>query len=247
MKKFWKQLIITASAIAFLVIAWLVAYAVVGNEWLVPAFSDCVKKTWVILTTGSFYKAFFATLLRVLTAFVFSFVLALVFALVAYTVPMFGAFFAPMASMLRSLPTLAILLILLVWTDAGRAPVIVAVLSLFPMLYAGFTASFAGVDRELIEMSRVYKVGFARRAFQLYLPSVAPYMARESAAALSFALKLVVSAEVLARTYGSVGGWMQDAKAFSEIDRERHFTNRPAERGRPRRGRSDKRKTEGLL
>ena len=42
-------------------------------------------------------------------------------------------------------------------------------------------------------------------------------MAREGAAALGFAVKLVVSAEVLAGTFVSVGGAMQEARASMDI------------------------------
>ena len=39
----------------------------------------------------------------------------------------------------------------------------------------------------------------------------------ESGAALSFSLKLVVSAEVIARTAKSLGGLMDEARAYQEI------------------------------
>jgi NitT/TauT family transport system permease protein len=85
------------------------------------------------------------------------------------------------------------------------------------MLYAGMSAALSQVDGELLEMSRVYRVPMKRRILQLYLPSVSPYVLREAGAAVSFSLKLVVSAEVLANTYKSLGGMMQDAKLFQEM------------------------------
>jgi ABC-type nitrate/sulfonate/bicarbonate transport system permease component len=44
-----------------------------------------------------------------------------------------------------------------------------------------------------------------------------PYILKEGAAALSFSLKLIVSAEVLSFTAKSLGGMMQDAKIYAEI------------------------------
>lgn len=214
---FLKNCIIWAAAIAFLSLVWVVAYYAVGNDLLVPSFSDCLKRLFVLLGTRVFWTAFFATLLRVLIAFVLSFVLAVVLAVVSYLLPTFKAFFAPIVSVLRSLPTLAVLLVLLVWTGANGAPVVVAFLSLFPMLYAGVAAALSGVDNALVEMSRVYKVPLKKRILQLYLPSIAPQVLQEAGAATSFALKLVVSAEVLAATWKSLGGMLQEAKLYLDM------------------------------
>ena len=51
----------------------------------------------------------------------------------------------------------------------------------------------------------------------LYLPQVLPKAVASSGAALSFALKLTVSAEILAVTFQSLGGLMQEAKLSAEI------------------------------
>ena len=58
-----------------------------------------------------------------------------------------------------------------------------------------------------------------RRIFGLYIPCAAPYLLRESAAALSFSLKLAVSAEVLSNTFQSLGGLLQEARIYLEMPR----------------------------
>ncbi len=207
----------TLAAIAVLIGIWGVAYLAAGNELLLPSFFDCVKAAGQALGQKSFWIGFSSTLLRVLIAFLISASLAVVFAVISYLLPVFGGIFSKITAALRTLPTLAITLILLVWTNATVAPVAVAFLSLFPMLYAGYFAALAEVDAGLIEMSKVYRVPLKSRIFRLYLPSIAPYALRESTAAVSFALKLVVSAEVLANTYKSLGGLMQEAKLYYEM------------------------------
>ena len=93
----------------------------------------------------------------------------------------------------------------------------VAFLSLFPMLYAGILAALSGVDKHLIDISRVCGTPLIRRVTAIYLPLASPYVLREAGAAVSFSLKLVVSAEVLAGTAKSLGGMMQDAKVYLEL------------------------------
>ena len=212
-----KNIVQTLAAIGFLLVVWFITYFSVGNELLVPALPDSLKEMGELLAKGAFWKAFSMTLLRTLWAFAISFVFALIFAVIAYMVPAFANFFAPLVSALRSIPVLAVLLILLSFFGAAEAPVAVAFLSLFPMLYAGILAALSGVDKHLIEVSRVCGTPTHRRVTAIYLPLASPYVLREAGAALSFALKVVVSAEVLANTAKSLGGMMQQARIYAEI------------------------------
>lgn len=216
---FRKNLIWSLLSVAFLFAVWQLACRRADNGYLIPSVPESLSAMGRLLTEGGFWRAFSQTFLRTLNAFFISFLLALFFSIVSYLVPAIGRFLSPVISFLRSLPTMAVLLLLLVWTTPKEAPVIVAFLALFPILYAGMSAAFSAVPSDLIEMSRVYKVPLWRRIVRLYLPFAAPYVLRESASALSFSLKLVVSAEVLANTAQSLGGMLQEARIFLEMPR----------------------------
>ncbi len=205
------------AAVLFLACAWWIAYAATGNELIVPSLADCVKKAVNLLGDGWFWSCFFATLLRVFFAFALSFLSGAFFAVVSYLLPSFRTLFAPIVTIFRSVPVLAVALILLVWWGAGATPIAVAFLSLFPMLYTSVLAALSQTDEELIEMSRAYNVPLKRRIFSLYLPSAAPYVVKEGGAALSFTLKLVVSAEILVSAFGSLGGMLQESKAYLDM------------------------------
>lgn len=206
-----------SAAIAFLLCAWGIAYLAADNELVVPALSDCLVQTWKLLGDGWFWQCFFSTFCRVLSAFFLSFVPAVIFAVVAYLLPPFARFMTPITAALRSLPVLAVTLILLIAFGAGGAPVAVAFLSLFPTLYTGILAALSGIDKALINVGKVYGASVKNRVFRVYLPLSSPYILREAAGALSFALKLVVSAEVVANTAKSLGGMMQEAQAWAEL------------------------------
>ncbi len=212
---FWKNLWQSLAAIVFLIAVWVIAYFAVGNHLLIPSFSESVKEVGGLFISRAFWIGFGMSLLRAGIAFLISFVFAAVFSVIAYLYPSVKGFLAPIVSALRSLPVLAVLLILLSFLGAGEAPVAVAFLSLFPMLYTGILAALSGVDRHLIEVSRVQGTPLFRRVSAIYLPLSSPYILKEVSGALSFSVKLVVSAEVLANTAKSLGGMMQDAKIYN--------------------------------
>lgn len=187
---------------------------VAGNPLIVPSPWTSLWTAVLLFGKSAFWYALGTTFLRVVIAFLLAFVFGAVFALVAYLYPTFGGFLEKIVAFLRSLPVLAVLLVLLVWFGADKAPVAVSFLSLFPILFSGFLSGLKELDPSLAEMSRVYGVPLKKRVLQWYLPALAPYALRESGTATSFALKLTVSAEILANTYKSLGGMMQEARTF---------------------------------
>ena len=218
-KSVLKNSIACITAIVVMIAFWLILHAVVGNKLVFPSLSDCLKQAFALLGSSGFWKSLAHTFLRVLAAFGISFALATGFGVASVLFPPFRRFLAPFTAALRALPTLAVLLLVLLWAKSAVAPVVVGVLTLFPMLYTAFCAAVARTDKDLVEMSQVYQVPWKKRLTKLYLPTVAPYIAKESAAALSLGLKLVTSAEVLAATAVGLGGMMQESKIYLDIPR----------------------------
>ncbi len=204
-------------AVVFLWLFWLIAYFIVRNDYLLPSVGDTLVETWRLLGTGEFWRAFGGTLLRTLAAFGLSLVLGTGLGVIARLFSGVRAFFAPIISVLRSLPTVAIILILLLWTSPAVAPVIVSMLVLLPAVYAAVLAALDEVHGEYGELIRAFRVNKRRAVFQLYLPLAAPPVLGQAGGIFSLGLKITVSGEVLASTYRSLGGLMQEAKMYVQM------------------------------
>lgn len=206
-------------AILALWIAWLIAYAAVGNDLVVPSVSATFGEIWRLLGEAAFWCAFGGTVLRSLEAFLISFVLGVGLALIACILKHVRAFLAPIVSVLRTVPTMAVVLILLLWTSPKAAPVIIAVLVLFPVIYAAVLSSLDEVRKEYGEMAAAFSVPKARQAAKMYLPLAAPPVLAQLGGVFSLGLKITVSGEVLSATAKSLGSMMQQAQGFLEMPR----------------------------
>jgi len=213
---FIKKGLWTLLSLLFLLIVWSVVCLIVGNEYLVPDLIQTLKVAMNLLGETSFWRAVLSTITRSLIAFASSFIIGGGFAVLAYVFPRFEKFFSPIISFFRSLPTMAVLLIIMLWSNSSIAPIIVAGLVLTPMCYASVYSSLVRVDKELIEMSVVYRVPMIKRIKRLYLPSALPSVCGYGARNLSFALKLVVSAEIMSNTFQSIGGEMQFSALYDK-------------------------------
>ena len=197
MKKLWKNsIVLSLLGLAFLVFVWGVAFLAVKDAYVLPSPWETVKQAVKLLGKGYFYAAFFATLGRAVLGFAIACVLGVGLAVLAYVLPTLEKLLRGVVAMLRSLPTMAVLLLVLLGVSYAFAPVIIGVLTLFPLMYTATYSSLCGVDRKLLEMSEIYRVPLKKRVMNLYLPTAFPKIVAEGVAALSFSLKLTVSAEV---------------------------------------------------
>ena len=223
MKKVFKNTIfLSVCGLLTVAAAWVIACLIVQNEYALPSPWATATAAVGLLGQGGFYVALFSTLGRAALAFVVAFVFGVGLAVIAYLYPSFEKFLRGIIAVLRALPTMAaLLLILLAAEELGVSeylpPVAIGALTLFPVLYTAAYSALSGVDKDLLEMSRVYRVPTSVQVKKLYLPSALPVLCKEGVAALSFSLKLIVSAEVLAFTYRSIGGWMQSANLSYKI------------------------------
>lgn len=211
-----KKTAYSLGGILFIFATWLILYITVKNQVVIPSPLKTVKEALLLFTKGYFYSALFKTLLRVVIAFLISFILAVITAVLSCKFSAFAGVFNVVIAVLRSLPTLAILLVILVLSvSRTTAPIAVCFLTLFPLLHTGIYSAISAVSKEQIEMCKVYKVPFKKQVFNLYLPSVLPPLCLDVSSALSFGIKITVSAEILASVYGSIGGLMYEASIYS--------------------------------
>lgn len=213
------NLIFSLLAVLALWGAWAIAYVCVGNDLILPSVGDTAAEMVRLLGEAAFWRAFGATLLRTVGAFVCSAVPAVLLALCACLFPPVRAFLTPVVSVLRTVPTMALVLVLLLWTSPSAAPVVIAALVLFPAVYAAADAGLSEVKEEYGEMAEVFAVPRFRQAWKMYLPLSAPPVLRQTGAMLSLGLKIAVSGEVLSVTAASLGGMMQQAQGFLEMPR----------------------------
>lgn len=171
-------LIVIAAALAL----WYAAAAASGSEFIVPSPVSAIKRFLGLFAEKSFYAALGSTLGRALISYAVSFIAALIFALAAVFFRSVRKLLSPMVSVCRALPTMAVVLLLVIWTGPKAAPVIVALLVVLPTLYAAFYEALTGVDKDTVDMAKIDGAGKVRLALGFYLPLAAPGASRSAAA-----------------------------------------------------------------
>lgn len=159
-----------AAYVFLLFLVWQIAVLKIKNDYLFPPLKEVFREIGAAFQDGFFYRSYLASFLRTLRVFCLSFAFAAFFAVIAYLYPLFSKIFAPVVGILRALPTMAVLLMILIWTTPSDAPVVVGFLALFPMLYTGIFAALSTVDRKLSSVCKVYRYPLKNEFFKCTYP-----------------------------------------------------------------------------
>lgn len=196
---------------------WAIAAAAVGDGLILPSPRAAVAAFFGLLGKGSFWASYAMTFVRSGIAYVAAGLAAFMLAWVSRSDAVRRALY-PLMSVLRAIPTMAVIFMFLLWIKARWSPVYIAGTVLLPTMYAGFVEAFDAMGTELGEMSRVYNVPAGRRFTKMYVPLMTPPLI-QSLAYLSLSLKLVIAAEALAMTATSLGAILYNANLNFETAR----------------------------
>ena len=217
MKKTTKlQILYSLIGVAVLFLLWTVFYLVVRNEYLMPNPLAVIQTALSLTVSGEFYSALLSTLLRVIIAVLLSLSIATALAVLCVFFRGLRSVLAPITASLRALPTLAVLLLILTFTKRSFAPVVVAIISLIPLAFSKIDGDLSRLNGSISPIFKVFEVP-TKKQVGVYLKGAFPSVVKEFFNLTSFGLKLIVSGEILASVYKSIGGNISQASIYSDV------------------------------
>lgn len=209
-------IVIPIIPIACIFLIWETTARATGNDYILPNVSETLAKFFGLFSHAEFYTALFGTLFRSFIAFAISFVLAFVLAYVSDKFLNGKRAVAPVIAIIRALPTIAVVLLLIIWTNSRVAPVVVTMLVVLPTIYTNCTAALKSIDKDTVEMCRFYKVSQKDILNKVQIPQITPTLLLAMGSGLSLNIKLMVAAEVLSQTPYSMGYLLNYSKTYYE-------------------------------
>ncbi len=211
------NLILPLVSLTCLVTIWAIAASAINSEYILPSVKDTMENLVMLLFKSEFYKAFFSTLFRSFISFIISFSLAFILAYMTYKIKAVKRVISPIISVMRALPTIAIVLLLLFWTNSKIAPIIVTMLVVLPTSYTQFEGAFFILDTTVIEAGRVDGASEKQVFLHIELPLIMPTVLLSIGSGISLNFKLMVAAEVISQTAYSLGYLLNTSKVYFEI------------------------------
>lgn len=195
---------------------WELLAVVVASPLLVPHLHDIFFSLVSLFSLRISYIYIFFTILRICVVLIVSLLLAVSFGLLAGLNPKAEKLFFAAETILRTLPTVALILLALIWFRSNLTPVFVASLVSLPLLYRDMADAIKNIDPRLTEMSADFEVPFQTRLRFLYLPHCLFAMRTSLVSAIGLTVKVLVMSELMSQPKYGIGTAFQIAK--SQLD-----------------------------
>ncbi len=145
-------------------------------------------------------------------SFLFSLIIALILAIISYYNKFIYNFLYIIIVFLKAIPTMAFIVLVLIWTSKDFAPIIIGVVISFPIFYDVILNSLLDIDKNLLQMFTVYRVKTIDKIITLVIPVIAISIKKVINSTLSLIFKVVISGEVYAQPEYGVGSIIQFEK-----------------------------------
>jgi NitT/TauT family transport system permease protein len=193
----WYKIILNVLGVVFIFFAWWIASSII-NLSLFPTPIIAFKTMFSLLGKASSWLAIGETIKRLIVAFLISFAFALILGVLGGIFKGFRHFFNPVVIVLRTIPTAAVVIILVVLLKPTSGLYIIDFLLMFPILYEAVVSGVSSVDKSIIDALRLDdRKGSINSIGQIFIPMALPYIGLGIIQSLGLGMKVSIMSEIL--------------------------------------------------
>ena len=174
-----------------------------ANGRLMPPPSVVGATLWELAASGELATHAAATLWRVLAGFGLGAVAGTVLGALTGALPVARGLLDPTLQALRAIPSIAWVPLFILWFGIFEASkvALIAVGVFFP-IYLGVAAAILSIDRKIVEVGRVFRLGRLAMVRRVLLPAILPDWFTALRGGLGLGFMFVVAAEIMGASEG---------------------------------------------
>lgn len=195
-----------------LLLVWQAIAVKVNNDIYLPKLQEVLTSLFQIVKEKDFLLIVFSSFYRTIISFGVALVFAIIMGVLSSLYPLINNLLKPLNSIGKTIPTLVLVVLALIWVDKDNAPFIVGIAIVFPILYDGILNTLTKNDKKLEEMMKIYEVPTLEKVKKVYVPNIIFYILKILVPTISLAFKVVIAGEVHGQPKYGIGASVQLAK-----------------------------------
>ena len=193
---------------------WALLSNLIDKEVILPSIKSTILSLIDIVKDPSFSGIILHSLIRSVIGFIISILLAMLLGIISSYSRFIYSLMLPILNFLSSIPTMAIIILALIWLDNEFVPMFVGFIMVFPILYETVLKGILNVDKNIMEMAKLYKVERFTIIRDIYMPSIFINLSSVMTSAVNINLKMVIAGEVLSQPKLAIGSNLQMEKMY---------------------------------
>lgn len=209
MKYSWKSKSYTLLSCIFFLGLWEVIAILINNDIYIPRIEQVICAIDAIFKQQDLFKVIFSSFYRTSVSYVLAVVFSMIFGVLGVVYPFFKYFMEPINSFSKTIPTMVLVVLSLVWFDKDKTPFVVGFAIIFPILYEGIRNNLIHIDKKIIEMTKIYEVSLKDKIKKIYVPVIKFYFMSIFVSTFSLTFKVVIAGEVYGQPKFGIGSQIQ--------------------------------------
>lgn len=210
---------VTLSLLAtFILLAgWQLFAILMDQPELIPSLPRLIKTLGELSVSGTFYQSIAATVVRGMAGMVLSLFSALGVAWLFARYELLYELFRPLLSLMRSVPVISFILLALIFLNPESIPLMIAFLTMFPLLAENLTKGIKSLHPGFSVMARQFHIKRFNSLSQIIYPQLKPFLYSGLASAVGFGWRAIIMGEVLSQCTFGIGSEMKRAQNFIAV------------------------------
>lgn len=191
---------------------WIFLSNKINNSIYLPKISEIINEILKIAKEKNFLLNITNSLLRGIISFFIALIVAIVLGIASGFNKFAYNFLYPINAILKSIPTIAFILIALVWLNKNYAPYLIGIIIAFPIIYETTVNSILNGNNELNEMVEAFNISFFDKLLNIHIQSIIISIFSIVTSTFSLVLKVVIAGEVYGQPLYGIGTAIQGEK-----------------------------------
>ncbi|MDZ7671732.1 MAG: ABC transporter permease [Halanaerobiales bacterium] len=201
--KRFKKILISTTGFLVVFLIWSY-YSKQFNPLILPSPVDTFNSFIDIYKNGNLFNNLIITVERTIIGYGLAFVVGFLLALVLNKYNLLYTIFRPIITVVQTTPPVIWLALAVIWFGIADnlTPIFLIFVVTLPIIFVNIFEGLQNIDNKLIEMAKVYNIKKNQVFYDIYIPSLVPYIFTALSIGLAFAWKSTIFAEFLGSNSG---------------------------------------------
>lgn len=192
-----------------IIIIWLISSLLINNSLVLPTITEVLNSLKDLVSKGSTYLIILNTFLKLLLTISISLVIALGLGVLSYISNKFESFIKPIFVLFKTIPVIAIIILLLIIFGNSRSPYIMTSLVVLPIMYEGMLTSLKSINPEILDdVKTISGINF-NIIRNIYFPLIFSNFMMSITQSFGLGLKVMIMGEFITQPSNTIGYMMQ--------------------------------------
>lgn len=154
------------------------------------------------------------SMLRVAAGFFAAFFCGNLLAVMGYKMQPVREIAEPVMSLIKTVPVASFIIVALIWVSSRNVSILISFVVVFPISYVNMLEGLKNMDKKLLEMADIFRIGRGDRLKYIYPNQVLPFVISGCRVSVGMCWKAGIAGEIIGRPEYSIGDMLYKAKLY---------------------------------